>query len=221
MIMKKYEELKKIFEDNRNIENAQQMSDYMRNQFNYYGINTASRRKLYKDLIKAERKNGTIDWHFLDACYADEHREMQYFVCDYLMAFEDKLLFEDINKIKKYVKMKQWWDTIDNFDGIIGNIGLIDKRVDDLMRLWSKDEDFWLRRIAIDHQLSRKEKTDTKLFEDIIINNFGSKEFFINKAIGWSLREYSKTNPKWVKNFIDSHRNELSKLSVSEGSKYI
>ena len=71
------------------------------------------------------------------------------------------------------------------------------------MLRWSKDQDFWLRRIAIDHQLGRKEKTNTKLLEKIIVNNFGSKEFFINKAIGWALRDYSKTNPKWVENFIN------------------
>lgn len=57
---------------------------------------------------------------------------------------------------------------------------------------WSKDEDFWVRRIEIDHQLCRKEKTNTKLLEEILVNNFGSNEFFIKKAIGWSLRDYSK-----------------------------
>lgn len=59
---------------------------------------------------------------------------------------------------------------------------------------WSTDEDFWVRRIAIDHQLCRKERTNTELLEKILVNNFGSSEFFINKAIGWSLRDYSKTN---------------------------
>lgn len=59
-----------------------------------------------------------------------------------------------------------------------------DERINDLMLEWSKDEDFWVRRIAIDHQLCRKEKTNTKLLEAILVNNFGSNEFFINKAIG-------------------------------------
>lgn len=68
---------------------------------------------------------------------------------------------------------------------------------------WSKDEDSLVRRIAIDHQLCRKEKTNTKLFEAILINNFGSNEFFINKAIGWSLRDYSKANPELVKEFVE------------------
>lgn len=66
-----------------------------------------------------------------------------------------------------------------------------------------KDEDLWVRRIAIDHQLCRKEKTNTKLLEAILVNNFGSNEFFINKAIGWSLRDYSKANSEQVKEFVE------------------
>ena len=89
------------------------------------------------------------------------------------------------------------------------------------MLKWSKDEDFWVRRIAIDHQLCRKEKTNTELLEKIIVNNFGSNEFFINKAIGWSLRDYSKTNPKWVKEFVEKYKDKMDKLSIKEASKYI
>lgn len=70
------------------------------------------------------------------------------------------------------------------------------------MLKWSKDEDFLVRRIAIDHQLCRKEKTNTKLFESILVNNFSSDEFFINKAIGWSLRDYSKANSELLKSLL-------------------
>ena len=131
------------------------------------------------------------------------------------------LTYEDIFKIKKYLKSKQWWDTIDFLDKVIGKIGLRDNRVDDLMLKWSKDEDFWIRRLAIDHQLCRKEKTNIELLEQIIVNNFGSDEFFINKAIGWSLRDYSKTNPDWVRNFISKYKDKMDKLSIKEASKYI
>jgi 3-methyladenine DNA glycosylase AlkD len=115
---------------------------------------------------------------------------------------------------------KQWWDTIDGLDRIIGDIGLTDNRVDDLMIEWSENNDFWMRRIAIDHQLLRREKTNTDLLEKIICNNFGSKEFFINKAIGWSLREYSKCNPTWVKDFVEKYKDKMAKLSIKEASKY-
>ncbi len=219
--MNKYLEIKKIFEENRNNEKAIQEAKYMKNKFKFYGIQTPLRRKLYKDLLKSEKKSGEIDWKFLDKCYKDEYREFQYLVIDYLISMKDLLVYDDIFKILKYIKVKQWWDSIDGFDRIVGDIGLLDNRVDDLMLEWSKDEDFWLRRIAIDHQLIRREKTNTELLEKIIVNNLGSNEFFINKAIGWSLRDYSKTNPEWVRNFIEKYKDKMSKLSIREGSKYL
>jgi 3-methyladenine DNA glycosylase AlkD len=103
----------------------------------------------------------------------------------------------------------------------VGHIALKFPEVNETLLAWSVDENIWLRRIAIDHQLSRKEKTDTALLETVIKNNFGQTEFFINKAIGWILRQYSKTNPQWVKDFIDKYRDSLAPLSIREGSKYL
>ena len=219
--MDKYEELKRKFEESKDKENAISMAKYMRNLFLFYGIPTPKRKAVYKTLLREEKKLGKIDWQFLDKCYKDSHREFQYFVCDYLLAMNKYLTFEDIPKLKQYITKKEWWDTIDCFDSVIGEIGLRDNRVEKLMLEWSKDKDHWLRRIAIDHQLNRKEKTNKELLEQIIVNNFGSEEFFINKAIGWSLREYSKTNPTWVKEFLDKYKDKLNKLSIREASKYI
>ncbi len=118
-------------------------------------------------------------------------------------------------------KPSNGWDTIDALDTVIGQIGLSDKRVDQLMLDWSQASDFWLRRIAIDHQRGRKEKTKPGLLAKIIDNNLSREEFFINKAIGWALRDYSKTNPLWVKEFVASRKNGLAKLSLREASKYL
>lgn len=219
--MDKYLEMKKAFESREDKEKAMTMSKYMRNLFDFYGIPTPKRKEVYKDFIKSEKKLKKIDWEFLDKCYEDDHREFQYLVYDYLIAMNKFLIFDDIPKIKKYIKTKQWWDTIDFLDKVIGEIGLKDNRVDKLMIEWSEDEDFWVRRIAIDHQLCRKEKTNAKLLETIIVNNFGSHEFFINKAIGWALRDYSKTDPKWVRDFLEKNKDKMDKLSIKEASKYI
>ena len=219
--MDKYLEIRAMFENREDKENALAMAKYMRNKFKFYGLPTPKRKEIYKSFLKDEKKNKIIDWDFLDKCYEDEHREFQYLVCDYLNAMIKYLTYEDIFKIKKYLKSKQWWDTIDFLDKVIGKIGLRDNRVDDLMLKWSKDEDFWIRRLAIDHQLCRKEKTNIELLEQIIVNNFVSDEFFINKAIGWSLRDYSKTNPDWVRNFISKYKDKMDKLSIKEASKYI
>lgn len=219
--MDKYTEVRKRFEENADPENAVKMAKYMRNRFIFYGIPTPKRKKLYRDFLKEEKRNKIIDWGFLDQCYDDEHREFQYLVTDYLSELNSLLTYDDIPAIRKYIDRKQWWDTIDSLDQVIGKIGLRDERVDALMLEWSTDEDFWVRRIAIDHQLLRKDKTNTVLLEKIIVNNFGSDEFFINKAIGWSLRDYSKTDPEWVRDFIERYRNWMDKLSIREAGKYI
>ena len=219
--MDKYTEVRKRFEENADPENAVKMAKYMRNRFIFYGIPTPKRKKLYRDFLKEEKRNKIIDWGFLDQCYDDEHREFQYLVTDYLSELNSLLTYDDIPAIRKYIDRKQWWDTIDSLDQVIGKIGLRDERVDALMLEWSTDEDFWVRRIAIDHQLLRKDKTNTVLLEKIIVNNFGSDEFFINKAIGWSLRDYSKTDSEWVRDFIERYRNRMDKLSIREAGKYI
>lgn len=219
--MDKYQEIKAALEDLSDEETGRQKAAYMRNKFKFYGIKTPLLRNACKELIKKEKKSGEIDWNFLDNCWNDEHREFQYIVSIYLSGMQNILRFEDIPRIERYIRSKQWWDTIDSLDIIVGNIGLRDSRVNDLMLEWSQDEDFWVRRVAIDHQLCRKQKTDTALLERIILNNLGSKEFFINKAIGWSLRDYSKTDPVWVKEFIGKNRDRMSSLSIREGSKYI
>lgn len=219
--MSKYTEIRARFEENQDPENAVKMAKYMKNLFSFYGIPTPQRKKLYRDFLKEEKKKGMVDWGFLDQCYADEHREFQYLAFDYLTAMQKFLTYEDIPKIWEYIKKKQWWDSIDCLDQIIGEIGLSDGRVDELMLQWSLDEDLWVRRLAIDHQLLRKEKTNRELLGQIIVNNLGSKEFFINKAIGWSLRDYSKTDPEWVRIFIDQYKDRMDKLSIREGSKYL
>lgn len=66
-----------------------------------------------------------------------------------------------------------------------------------------------------------KDQTDAPLLEQIILNSFGSDEFFVNKAIGWALRDYSKTNPAWVADFIRKYKDKINRLSIKEASKYI
>ena len=134
---------------------------------------------------------------------------------------KDKLTIDDIPKFKRLILEKSWWDTIDNLDMTIGALALKDSNVNKILLEWSLDENIWLRRIAIDHQLLRKDKTNTELLSKILKNNLGQTEFFINKAIGWALRDYSKTNPEWVRNFIEENRENMAKLSIKEASKYL
>lgn len=216
-----YQELKEKFERNANPEQARQLAGYMRNQFKFYGLHTPERRNIYHDFLLEEKKKKQIDWALLNQAWQDPYREMQYFVYDYLIAMKKHLTYGDINKIEYFVRSKQWWDTIDSLIKPIGDLGLKDAKIDNLMLDWSIDPNFWVRRVAIEHQLLRKTKMNTDLLAQIIKNNLNSREFFINKAIGWALRDYSKTDPEWVRQFIDENHDKMAKLSITEGSKYL
>ena len=219
--MEKYTRIKALFESAQNTTEAESMAKYMKGQFPFYGIPSPERKALYKDFLKEEKKGKAIDWGFLDKCYEDEHREFQYLVSDYLFSMRKYASFEDIEKIRRYIVTKSWWDTVDFLCKVIGDIGLRDERVKGLMLEWAQNGNIWIRRSAILHQLAYKEKTDTALLESIILSCTGTGEFFINKAIGWALREYSKTNAEWVRGFITQHRDSLHSLSIKEGSKFI
>ena len=214
----------KLYEEmiqHKNEEQARQMSEYMLNKFEYIGIKTPERHKIFKNFFKEYKNEEKIDWEFVNKCWENKYREFQYIAADYLKNMKDKLTRDDIPKLKQLILKKSWWDTIDNLDMTIGALALKDSNVNKILLEWSIDENIWLRRIAIDHQLLRKEKTNTKLLEKILKNNLGQAEFFVNKAIGWALRDYSKTNPEWVKNFIEKNKEKMAKLSIKEASNYL
>lgn len=208
------------FEKLKNDKKAIEMSAYMKNQFAFLGISASPRKEIENKIFKSLAKEN-IDFKFTDKCYKNKYREFQYTAIDYLNFKKEYLNISHIEILKNYILTKSWWDTIDHLDKIVGDIALRDKKVNEILLNWSLDENIWIRRVAIDHQILRKEKTNTELLEQIIINNFNQKEFFINKAIGWSLRDYSKTNPKWVRDFIKRHKNSMNNLSIREASKYI
>lgn len=200
---------------------AKQMEKYMRNQFTFLGIQSLKRRELTKPLLNEIKKHSSVDWRFVDYLWNQPYREFQYTACDYLVLMKNKLTPDDIPYLKKLALNKSWWDTVDILDKVIGTIGLTYPVVNELMLDWSTNNNIWLRRIAINHQRHRKDLTDRVLLEQIITNNFGTDEFFVNKAIGWILRDYSKTDPAWVRQFIIKYEKEMHPLSIREGSKYL
>ncbi|CQR24670.1 DNA alkylation repair enzyme [Streptococcus varani] len=209
------------FYEARNPEQAVQMEAYMRHQFPFLGIQTSKRRQLSKDFISLSKADKAIDWEFVSELWNLEEREFQYFATDYLRDLQQFLTVDDIPNLRQLVISKSWWDTVDSLDRTIGNINFPSSEIDQIMLDWSTDDNFWLRRIAIDHQLLRKDRMKTALLEKILVNNLDQSEFFINKAMGWILRDYSKTNPEWVEDFLNRNRNGLSNLTIREASKYI
>lgn len=209
-------------ENNRNELLAESMGKYMRDKFNFLGIRGPKRTELFKKYFPTARKTKEIDWNFIETCWNKEEREFQYAVVYYLKAMQKFLKKGDISKLKYLVVTKSWWDTVDLLSKIIGDVVNHNKELKTLMLEWSKKENnIWLRRVAILHQLSFKENVDKLLLETILEDNLSDGEFFINKAIGWALRDYSKVNPEWVRKFIEKNRSEMANLSLREAMKYL
>lgn len=219
------DQVKEIFKAHANKENAKKMAAYMRNLFDFYGIKVSTRRQISRDLVNKSKKQKQIDWDFLEKAMTDPYREINYLALDILKANKDKVSLDDFDRLIGLAQIRPWWDSIDAIDTIIGSLegDNFSKKILDL----STDDNFWLRRIAIDCQRLKKDKTDKKLLSAVIENNLGTdfsdkdEKFFITKAIGWSLRSFSKTDPAWVRDFLEKNKDNLSTLSIREASKYI
>ena len=209
------------FEENRNELLAESMSKYMQDKFRFLGIRGATRTEIYKKYFPDARKTKIIDWDFVESCWNKEEREFQYVVVYYLKAMQKFLKREDISRLKYLIVTKSWWDTVDLLAKVIGSLVIRIEGYDQIMLEWSKDSNIWLKRVAILYQLSLKEKVDKQILERILVDNLGDNEFFINKAIGWALRNYSKYNPEWVREFIKKNKDNMANLSIREASKYI
>ena len=209
------------FEENRNELLAESMSKYMQDKFRFLGVRGTTRTEIYKKYFPDARKTKIIDWDFVESCWNKEEREFQYVVVYYLKAMQKFLKREDISRLKYLIVTKSWWDTVDLLAKVVGSLVIRIEGYDQIMLEWSKDSNIWLKRVAILYQLSLKEKVDKQVLERILVNNLGDSEFFINKAIGWALRDYSKYNPEWVKEFIRKNKDNMASLSIREASKYI
>ncbi|HHZ02249.1 MAG TPA: DNA alkylation repair protein [Tissierellia bacterium] len=209
-----------VYYKNRNEELAVPMAKYMKNKFPFLGIKTPQRKTLAKEFMKERKKDKEVDWDFIDKCFNLPEREFQYLAIHYMDVVKKLFTIDDMEKIESLITYKSWWDTVDSINPIVGYISMKYPEVKDkVISKWIYSENIWLKRVSIIFQLKYKEKTDTEFLSKAIINNASTEEFFVNKAIGWALREYSKTNKSWVSDLIEN--NQLSKLSVREGSKYL
>lgn len=205
----------------KDLEKAGPMEAYMRNQFPFLGIVAPERNALYKKYFPSAKKTKVIDWAFVETCWEKEPREYQYVAANYLKAMQSYLTESDLPKLERLVVTKSWWDTVDILDRVVGSLVYDKPELEKIILQWSLSDNIWLRRVAIDHQLLRKEKTNIQLMEKILLNNLDQTEFFINKAIGWALRDYSKTNPDWVAAFIEKNKARMAVLSIKEASRYL
>ncbi|MBM7622523.1 DNA alkylation repair protein [Sporohalobacter salinus] len=216
------EEISNAFEDIANLEYAKKQKEYMKNNFDFFGIKAQPRRKATREFM---RKDNRPDYKDLDVVikklWQMDEREYQYFATELLEKYKKKFTKEIINLFEYMIINKSWWDTVDKIaKKLVGKyFELFPKKRDEYLQKWVESNNIWLQRTALLFQLSYKEDTDIELLFSLIDELKDIDEFFIQKAIGWSLREYSKIEPKVVEKFIQNHN--LSSLSTREGMKII
>lgn len=213
--------IKTSFEQNANPAQAGPMKKYMRDQFEYLGIKSPQVKTLFRQVIQ---EHGLPSFEDLDQITRElwelPQREYQYFAIGLMERLEKKLPSRMIKTLEYMITHKSWWDTVDNISHIVG---VHFKRYPDVrekyLSQWRASDNFWLHRTAILFQLDYKEETDFDLLREMIQENLGSNEFFINKAIGWSLRQYARIDPNAVKKFVKS--TPLHPLSRREAMKHL
>ncbi|UCZ53096.1 DNA alkylation repair protein [Bacillus shivajii] len=215
--------LKERLEPHANKENARPMEKYMKNHFPFLGIKSPELKQHLKAFFHETGilKEKEIKIEVIEELWNLPEREYQYAALNILYRKRKLLHDNHVPLLQTLVTTKSWWDTVDTIaSNIIGSLFLKESELNDMyVPLWSSHENLWLRRTAILYQLKYKEQTDAKRLFQVIQLNSHSDEFFIQKAIGWALREYSKTAPETVESFIE--KEQLSKLSVREGLKHI
>lgn len=206
-----------LFRENVDSEIALGQSAYMKNLFPFLGLKRPARNELQKKFFRDFSGDAVKAFSLL---WEQPEREFQYAALDLAMKCHREWDESFFHLFCEKITEKLWWDSVDLIaSNLIGRYILQNPKHKELMEKWITDENLWRRRTAILHQLKWKESTDEeKLFQYCTLCS-GEKEFFIRKAIGWALREYSKTNPEAVRDFIDN--TSLQPLSIREGSRHI
>lgn len=210
------------FKRNENTKVAVKQEAYMRGQFEYYGLKTEIRREIQKPFLVKEFLPEKDDLEkIVKILWEKPQREYHYFAQEFVFKYIKQFEKEDILLYEYMVTHNSWWDTVDFIaTKLIGSYFKVypDQRVTFVQR-WLSSNNIWLQRAALIFQLKYKKELDTDLLSTAVNALLGTNEFFINKAIGWVLREYTRTNPQWVIEFVE--RTDLSKLSRNEALRLI
>ena len=214
--------VRELYAAHANLVDAPFMQRYMQDQFPFFGIKKPLRAMLSQQFIQQHGIPVAEDLkEVCRLCFGEEEREMQYFVNDLLGKIVKKLDRDFLEVFESLLLQKSWWDTVDFLAPKLAG-KLLQQYPTEILSYpdhWIESDNKWLQRAAIIFQLGYKEKTDPQLLFRYILRRADSKEFFVQKAAGWALREYSKQNPEAVQNFIAAA--PLSKLTVREGLKRV
>ena len=199
------------------------MQAYMKTTQPFYGVQAVPLRKIFKEAVKKFPISSRREYEeVILELWNGKYREEMY------------QAMEVAARYRKYHDERSWqlcehlvhsapnWDTLDFIAGkLISPLILQNRKLEQVLIKWSNADNFWVRRASLLAHLRHRSETNTKLLSRTILKLAHEKEFFIRKAIGWILRDYSYANPEWVKDFVGEHQDKLSGLSKREALKRI
>jgi 3-methyladenine DNA glycosylase AlkD len=217
------QELAALYKTAANSERSLAMSKYIKGLFVFHGIPSPKRKDIQKEWYNSINKNGNVEIRTLILeLWNQNEREFHYAAIDLLIRQPKKFILASDNELMEHlITTHSWWDSVDLVTAhYVGNYcSQFPIEGAKLIEKWRKSDNIWLNRSCLLYQLKYKKETDFEMLSSLIEQFQEKKEFFIQKAIGWSLREYSKTNPVAVKAFIE--KVNLQGLAKREGSKYL
>jgi len=202
---------------------APQMQAYMKTEQPFYGVQSKARKQVFKEAINKYPIKSRDEWKtVILELWNGVHREEMYQALEVAYKYQVYHTEEAWKFYEKLLRTTTNWDTVDGIaPSLFGPLVLKYRYFEKNIWNWTDDENFWVRRASILVHLKHKEKTNIQLLSQTILKLAHEKEFFIRKAIGWILRQYSYTDADWVIQFVNKHEDKLSGLSKREALKAI
>lgn len=203
---------------------ALSMAAYMKQRFVFFGIPTPLRRTTVKPLIASLGKIPDADdvMKIAQTLWQFDERECQYVAVDILVKFAGQLQARHEPQLAELVQQKSWWDSVDLlasrvYGRLCHNAPELLGRIDG----YATHKNLWLRRVAILVQLNEGAQTDRTRLSYALVSNLADTDFFIRKAMGWALRQFARTDPQWVQQWLIEHADQVSGLTRREALKHL
>lgn len=208
---------------NANPVRARLSSAYLKDQFPFFGLMSEERRRLQHSWL-AEMKDLNLEerWQLMHLLWNQPEREFHYVAIDWLNKWPVKWMDAgDGERLEYFIRTHSWWDSVDGIScTYLGKWeGQFPKEARRIFEQWRHADTFWLHRSCLIYQMKLNKRADIRYLESLIVQFLPNKEFFIQKAIGWSLRQLSKAHPEAVRRMLEEH--PIKGLARREAEKYI
>ncbi|MCP5505291.1 MAG: DNA alkylation repair protein [Chlamydiales bacterium] len=214
------EDLTKAFKQNSDPVNGAKQAAYMKGHFPFLGLSAPKRRDLQKEVFNQFPIHSEEELaHLVHVLYQKKEREFHYAALDLVQKY--RKLVTKFDFIEALTIIHSWWDSVDLLaSNVLGFFLKRNPQEIKQMHDWIEDENLWKRRSALLFQLKWKEETDASLLFDFCLKRGSEREFFIEKAIGWALREYGKINQDGVNELFSCHPGHFSSFTQKEALRY-